>query len=61
LACGLMIGGSAGIANGQVAVTTHHNDNGRTGQNLTEPVLNTSNVNVKSLLFIQSQVVTVCS
>ena len=48
LMCALVIGGSAEIANGQVTVTTHHNDNSRTGQNLSEPVLNISNVNVNT-------------
>ena len=45
---GMLMGGVAGFASGQVAVTTHHNDNSRTGQNLTETVLNTSNVNVSN-------------
>jgi len=33
---------------GQVSVTTHHNDVSRTGQNLSETVLNTSNVSVNT-------------
>ncbi len=37
-----------GVAASQVAVTTNHNDSGRTGTNLQESVLNTSNVNVSN-------------
>jgi hypothetical protein len=35
----------AGMAAAQVNVTTYHNDIGRTGQNISETILNTSNVN----------------
>src|SRR5579883_2909135 len=43
-------------ANAQVSVLTQHNDNFRTGTNLSETILNTSDVNVKSFgkLFARS-------
>jgi hypothetical protein len=46
----------ANVAQAQVSVWTHHNNNQRTGANLNETVLNTSNVNVNQFgrLFSQS-------
>ena len=39
---------AASTAASQTAVTTYHNDNSRTGQNVQETILNTSNVNSTS-------------
>lgn len=44
------------IATAQVSVLTHHNDNSRTGQNISEPYLNPANVNKSEfgVLFTQA-------
>ena len=45
------------IASAQVNVTTQHNDIGRTGQNLNQTILNTSNVNTTQFGKLFAQVV----
>jgi hypothetical protein len=47
IALSLLAPGWAGAASGGYSVTTYRNDHFRTGQNLNETVLNTSNVNVQ--------------
>ena len=46
----------SGIAAAQVSVLTHHNDNSRTGQNISEPYLNPANINKSEfgVLFTQA-------
>jgi hypothetical protein len=44
-------------ASAQVNVTTYHNDNARTGQNLQETILSTANVNTNSFGKLFSQTI----
>src|SRR5258708_32897032 len=47
-ACAMWVCLILGSASGQVSVTTYHNDNARTGQNLNESILTTANVSTSS-------------
>ena len=55
LLCAFALALSSAIA--QVSVTTYHNDNSRTGQNVSETVLTPSNVNVNQFGKLFSQAV----